>query len=123
MEHFTTARLIGKGWTAADLDAAFAIYGRDEVARWLGPQPRRPVPSLAHMSEIPDRRITRSLDQPDYGLWALERACETGDWLVRSPAPGRRSLGPMVYGARSVVIRGHELLPVDAAAVSGQRTS
>jgi RimJ/RimL family protein N-acetyltransferase len=44
IEHFTTARLIARDWTAADLEAAFAIYGRDEVTRWLGPQPRQPVP-------------------------------------------------------------------------------
>jgi hypothetical protein len=29
MEHFTTARLSARDWTAADLDAAFAIFGRD----------------------------------------------------------------------------------------------
>jgi hypothetical protein len=72
MEHntaITTARLTARDWTAGDVDAAFAVYGPDEVARWFGPQPRRPVRSLAHIHEILDRRITRSLDQPDYGLW------------------------------------------------------
>jgi RimJ/RimL family protein N-acetyltransferase len=71
MEHFTTARLIARDWTADDAEAAFAIYGRDEVTRWLGPQPRQPVPSLADMRQILDRRIARSRKQPDYGLWAL----------------------------------------------------
>ncbi|HUB42664.1 MAG TPA: GNAT family N-acetyltransferase [Streptosporangiaceae bacterium] len=72
MEHFTTARLLARDWTADDVEAAFAIYGRDEVTRWLGPQPRQPVPSLAHMGQVLDRRIARSREQPDYGLWALE---------------------------------------------------
>jgi len=26
MEHFATARLVARDWTAADLDAAFGIY-------------------------------------------------------------------------------------------------
>jgi RimJ/RimL family protein N-acetyltransferase len=72
MEHFTTARLTARDWTPADAEAAFAIYGRDEVTRWLGPQPREPVPSLVHMRQVLDRRIARSREQPDYGLWALE---------------------------------------------------
>jgi hypothetical protein len=33
----------GQGLDPADLDAAFSIYGRDEVMRWLGSRPRRPV--------------------------------------------------------------------------------
>jgi RimJ/RimL family protein N-acetyltransferase len=72
MEHFTTQRLIARDWTAADLDSAFAIYGRDEVSRWLGPQPRQPVQSLAHMRQVLDRRIASGQENPDYGLWALE---------------------------------------------------
>lgn len=90
MEHFTTARLIARDWTAADLDAAFAIYGRDEVARWLGPQPRRLVPTLADMREILDRRITHGLDHPDYGLWALElRATgQVAGAVLLAPLPG-----------------------------------
>ena len=90
MEHFTTARLTARDWTAADVDAAFAIYGRDEVARWLGPQPRQRVSSLADMREILDRRITHSLDQTDYGLWALElRASgQVVGAVLLSPLPG-----------------------------------
>jgi len=90
MEHFTTARLIARDWTIADLEAAFAIYGRDEVTRWLGPQPRQPVPSLAHMRQVLDRRIARSREQPDYGLWAIElRATgKVAGAVLLSPLPG-----------------------------------
>ena len=72
MEHFSTARLVARDWTARDLEASFAIYGRDEVMRWLGPEPRRPVASLEQMRQVLDRRIARAREQPDYGLWAME---------------------------------------------------
>ena len=72
VEHFRTPRLIARDWTAGDAEAAFAIYGRDEVTRWLGPQPRRPVESLAQMRQVLDRRIASGREQPGYGLWAIE---------------------------------------------------
>ncbi len=90
MEHFTTARLIARDWVAADLEDAFAIYGQDEVTRWLGPRPRHPVESLAQMRQVLDRRIVRGREQPDYGLWALELRA-TGQVVgavLLSPLPG-----------------------------------
>jgi RimJ/RimL family protein N-acetyltransferase len=71
MEHFRTTRLIARDWTDGDAQAAFDIYGRDEVMRWLGAQPRRPVPSLAHMRERLDLMIERARAEPDYGMWAV----------------------------------------------------
>jgi RimJ/RimL family protein N-acetyltransferase len=90
MEHFTTPRLIARDWTAGDADAAFAIYGRDEVTRWLGPQPRRPVESLAQMRQVLDRHIARGREQPGFGLWAIELRT-TGQVVgavLLSPLPG-----------------------------------
>jgi RimJ/RimL family protein N-acetyltransferase len=72
MEHFTTSRLIARDWAQADLNAAYDIYSRDEVTRWLGEQPRRPVASLEQMQAGLDRWLERGRDQPDYGLWPLE---------------------------------------------------
>jgi RimJ/RimL family protein N-acetyltransferase len=72
MEHFRTGRLIARDWVPGDVQAAFDIYGRDEVARWLGAQPRRPVSSLAQMSERLDVVIQRSREEPDFGRWAIE---------------------------------------------------
>lgn len=72
MEHFRTSRLIARDWTTDDAEAAFDIYGRYEVARWLGAQPRRAVSSLAQMRERLDAWIRRSSEDPDYGVWALE---------------------------------------------------
>jgi len=72
MEHFRTSRLIARDWTPDDAQAAFEIYGRAEVARWLGARPRRPVPSLAQMRERLDSWIQRSSEDPHYGVWATE---------------------------------------------------
>jgi RimJ/RimL family protein N-acetyltransferase len=71
MEHFRTARLIARDWTTGDAQAAFDIYGRDEVMRWLGAQPRRAVRSLSQMRERLDLMIQRGRDEPDYGLWPV----------------------------------------------------
>jgi RimJ/RimL family protein N-acetyltransferase len=90
MEHFTTTRLTARDWTPGDLDAAFAIYGQDEVTRWLGPQPRRPVASPEQMQQALDRMITRGNVQPDYGLWPMELRA-TGQVvgaILLSPLPG-----------------------------------
>jgi RimJ/RimL family protein N-acetyltransferase len=72
MEHFRTDRLIARDWRTADASDAFAIYGRDEVMRWLGPQPRVPVPSLEQMRLRLDAMAERAAIEPDYGLWPLE---------------------------------------------------
>jgi RimJ/RimL family protein N-acetyltransferase len=72
MEHFRTRRLIARDWAAYDAQAAFDIYGRDEVMRWLGAQPRHPVASLEQMRERLDAMIQRGSDEPDYGLWPVE---------------------------------------------------
>jgi RimJ/RimL family protein N-acetyltransferase len=72
MEHFRTNRLIARDWTPDDAQAAFDIYGREEMARWLGARPRRPVSSLAQMRDRLDVMIQRSRAEPAYGLWAVE---------------------------------------------------
>jgi RimJ/RimL family protein N-acetyltransferase len=100
MEHFTTARLIARDWTVADAEAAFAIYGRDEVTRWLGPQPRQPVSSLAEMRQALDRRIARSRELPDYGLWPVELRA-TGE------VAGAALLAPLPDDATTVEIGWH----------------
>jgi RimJ/RimL family protein N-acetyltransferase len=72
MEHFSTERLIARDWTAADEQDAFAIYGRDEVARWLGAPPAAPAASLAEMGQRLGRIIERNTAEPRFGLWPLE---------------------------------------------------
>jgi RimJ/RimL family protein N-acetyltransferase len=90
MEHFTTARLVARDWTADDAEAAFDIYGRDEVMRWLGAQPRRPVPSLTAMRERLARMIKQARERPEYGLWpvVLRTTGELIGAVVLQPLPG-----------------------------------
>jgi RimJ/RimL family protein N-acetyltransferase len=72
MEHFATERLIARDWTVADDESAFAIYGRDEVARLLGGPPRRPAASVAEMRQRLERIIEQNSARPAFGLWPLE---------------------------------------------------
>jgi RimJ/RimL family protein N-acetyltransferase len=73
MEHFSTERLIARDWTAADAEGAFAIYGREEVARWLGAPPRQPAASVEDMRARLERIIARNAGHSgQYGMWALE---------------------------------------------------
>jgi RimJ/RimL family protein N-acetyltransferase len=90
MEHFRTDRLTARDWTPADVPAAFAIYGRDEVMQWLGPEPRRAVSTLAEMAERVDAMAERAAARPDYGLWPLELQ-PTGELVgavLLQPLPG-----------------------------------
>src|SRR5271166_4690810 len=93
MEHFRTRRLTARDWSTGDAQAAFDIYGRDEVMRWLGAQPRRPVSSLTQMRERLDVMIQRGQQTPDYGLWAIElrtgpAAGTVVGAVLLSPLPG-----------------------------------
>jgi RimJ/RimL family protein N-acetyltransferase len=90
MEHFRTDRLIARDWRTADAPGAFAIYGRDEVMRWLGPQPRVAVPSLDQMRVRLDAMAERAALQPDYGLWPLElrSSGELIGAVLLQPLPG-----------------------------------
>src|SRR5258708_1434460 len=45
---------------------------RTEVARFTSPPPGRPAKSLAQMRTMLDRRIARSEEGSDYGMWAVE---------------------------------------------------
>jgi RimJ/RimL family protein N-acetyltransferase len=72
VEHFRTDRLTARDWSAGDDAAAYAIYGRDDVMRWLGPQPRRPVGSLTEMTERIEVMAARAAARPEFGLWPLE---------------------------------------------------
>jgi RimJ/RimL family protein N-acetyltransferase len=67
-----TKRLLLRHWEEPDLAAFFDLYSRDDVARWLGAPPRRP---LATHEEARDR-LRRWHDHerglpPPLGLWAI----------------------------------------------------
>lgn len=67
-----TERMVLRQWEPSDAAAFLAIYGREEVARWLGPQPRKAVADLAEASERIRlwRDFEAGLQQP-FGLWAI----------------------------------------------------
>jgi RimJ/RimL family protein N-acetyltransferase len=90
VEHFRTGRLTARDWSAADAAAAYAIYGREDVMRWLGPQPRRAVASLAEMAERIEVMAERAAARPEFGLWPLELR-STGEVVgavLLQPLPG-----------------------------------
>lgn len=64
----TTERLLLRPWRESDADAAFAIYSRWEVARYLGATPK----AWTERSEA-DAAIARwnSFDGPLHGVWAV----------------------------------------------------
>jgi RimJ/RimL family protein N-acetyltransferase len=72
MDLLVTARLRLRAWAEADLPAFFDIYSRDEVTRWLGPQPRRSVADLAEARRGLERwrAFSAGLEAP-LGLWAI----------------------------------------------------
>src|ERR1022692_2344394 len=66
MDHVRTERLIVRDWAVDDAPAALGIYGRGEVARWLGAPPMRPVTSLEAMREGVGRLIARNTERPGF---------------------------------------------------------
>jgi RimJ/RimL family protein N-acetyltransferase len=73
VEHFSTERLIARDWTTADAEDAFAIYGREEVARWLGAPPPRRMASVEAMRANLEHIIARNAQHSrQHGLWALQ---------------------------------------------------
>ena len=68
-----TARLTLRPWDPAtedDVAAAYDIYRRDDVARWLGATPA-PWPSLDAARQRLQRWATVGDEHPGYGLWAV----------------------------------------------------
>lgn len=72
MELLRTERLLLRHWTADDAAAFLSIYSRDDVTKWLGPDPRRSVRNLAEAKERIDRWTAHQagLERP-FGLWAV----------------------------------------------------
>jgi len=102
MQRFSTARLTARDWLPGDGPAAFAIYGDERVARWLGAHPRRPVASLDDMQRSVDLRVSQQAQSPSrYGMWPFELT-GTGEMIgviLLSPLPaGPLAAGPLAAG-------------------------
>jgi RimJ/RimL family protein N-acetyltransferase len=72
MELLRTDRLLLRHWDESDLDAFFDLYSREDVVRWIGSHPRRPVTTVAQAQERLSawREHGRGLSAP-FGLWAV----------------------------------------------------
>src|SRR6185437_10520491 len=87
MELLRTDRLLLRHWEDSDVAAFYDLYSRDEVVRWLGPHPRRPLASLAEAQQ----RLSRWQDHDrgvahPFGLWAI---------VSRTTVPGREPAEPI----------------------------
>jgi RimJ/RimL family protein N-acetyltransferase len=69
-------RLTLRGWSPGDAEAALAVYGVDDVARWLSPAMDR-VGDVTAMGALIDDWLAERLEPPQ-GRWAVELA-ETGE--------------------------------------------
>jgi len=72
MELLGTDRLLLRHWDESDVGAFFDLYSRDEVTRWLGAHPRRPLATTAEARQRLGRwhEHERGLSAP-LGLWAI----------------------------------------------------
>ena len=82
-----TDRLIARPWTLdeADLAAAYDIYSRPEVARWIG-SPMEPAEIRVRIE-----RWSQPTTDPTYGVWAIAERTEpdrpVGSVLLRPLPP------------------------------------
>jgi RimJ/RimL family protein N-acetyltransferase len=75
-EIITTSRLRLRPWSVDDAEAALAVYGQDDVARWLSPAMDR-VPDAVAMRELLQSWMAQELEVPQ-GRWAVELV-QSGD--------------------------------------------
>jgi RimJ/RimL family protein N-acetyltransferase len=72
MELLRTDRLLLRHWDEPDLAAFFDLYSREDVVRWLGAHPRRPLATAADAQERLGRWHERERGlSPPLGLWAV----------------------------------------------------
>lgn len=73
MELLRTSRVVLRPWVESDAPAFLDIYGREEVIRWLGPQPRRVTVTTLEIAHerlrFREQRIAGLA--PPLGLWAI----------------------------------------------------
>jgi RimJ/RimL family protein N-acetyltransferase len=68
---FETERLRARRWRPADAEAAYAIYSRPEVTRYLGAE-GKPTQSLEQQRANLERIAAQYDERPGFGGWALE---------------------------------------------------
>jgi RimJ/RimL family protein N-acetyltransferase len=72
MDLLRTGHLLLRRWEESDLTAFLDLYSREDVVRWLGQHPRRPLATAAEARERLGRwhEHERGLSSP-LGLWAI----------------------------------------------------
>ena len=83
-------RLRLRPWSSADAPAALAIYGSEDVTRWLSPAMQR-VDDVPAMEAVIDEWTAEQLPTPA-GRWAMELV-ETGE-LVGTLEPAGEHVDP-----------------------------
>ena len=83
MDLLATSRLRLRHWREDDVEALLDIYSRDEVTRWLGPQPRSTVSTLEEAASRLGRwrDYGATLDSP-CGVWAIVLTADDTDLPV-----------------------------------------
>ena len=85
MELLKTGRLLLRHWHESDLTAFFDLYSREDVMRWLGPHPRRPLATRQEARERLRRWHTHEIGlSAPLGLWAIVPTFTEG--LPQQPA-------------------------------------
>jgi [ribosomal protein S5]-alanine N-acetyltransferase len=69
----TTERLALRPWTVDDASAGLAIFGRDEVTRWLAPALRRIADEAAMRAALERWAAEDAEAEPPVGHWAVRR--------------------------------------------------
>lgn len=113
-----TPRLRLRPWAESDAEAALAIFGRDEVARWLAPAMSR-IPDLAAMQDLVRQWIAEPEDPArPTGRWAVETTSNDqliGAATIRPLPPGNDDLeigwqlAPEAWGQGFATESGHAL--------------
>jgi len=67
---FTTERLTVRAWTVEDAPTLLDIYGRWDVARWLGATPRA-LESIDEAERLAREWAERSHPGDTYGIWCI----------------------------------------------------
>jgi RimJ/RimL family protein N-acetyltransferase len=107
-------RLELRPWSTEDAEAALAIYGSDQVTKWLSPAMGR-VPDVASMEQVIAGWLAEELPDPA-GRWALELSdtgALVGSAVLLPLPPGRDDLqigwqlAPEVWGQGLAAEAGH----------------
>ncbi len=73
---FETPRLYARSWTLDDVDAAFDIYRKPEVNRYLGRNPKS-LETIEEAQAMLERRVANQAKRPaGQGTWALMRKAD-----------------------------------------------